>query len=365
LHVLARYACRHVQTTIREFFDALLAEDDSSAIAWRAFRDELFVRSTEFASALGARLSEAELDQMLALLMVPILRNAFRDFDTQSRFFTAVESMGYHVLPAHFYSPVPNLTELTARDWEQKLGDGLDFNAAEQLTWLADIAPWLRELGDVPNEPDAERPHQYHWNNPSFGALDASVYYGVIRRYEPERVIEVGGGFSTLIAAQAVRMFPLDRRPRFTCIEPYPLEMLAADLDGLYELIQQPVQSVPLTAFSQLSRNDVLFIDSSHVSKAGSDVNYLLLEVLPQLRSGVVVHIHDIFLPWDYPREWVFKLRNFWNEQYLVHALLACGSAFEVLAGNWFLSQERGAEVAGLLKDAPVTSGASLWIQRR
>jgi predicted O-methyltransferase YrrM len=273
--------------------------------------------------------------------------------------------MGFHVLPAHFYSPVPNVGELSKRDWDRKIGESLAFDASKQLDWVRGLQAWNKELADVPAEADASRAHLYHWNNPGFAPLDASVYYAAIRQYQPRRIIEVGGGFSTLIAAQAVRMFPADQRPALTCVEPFPVEALTIGVEGLDRLIGSPVQDVPLHLFDQLEVNDILFIDSSHVSKAASDVNYLILEVLPRLKPGVLVHIHDIFLPWDYPRDWVLNLRNFWNEQYVVHAFLLCNSGFDVLAANWFLSREHRPALVEALPSTPVQSGDSLWLLRR
>ena len=139
-------------------------------------------------------------------------------------------------------------------------------------------------------------------------------------------MIEVGSGYSTLLMADVNTRF-LGGSANIRCIEPYPLPFLDPLPQGVAELIVSPVQDVPLKTFDRLEAGDVLFIDSSHVSKTGSDVNHLVFEVVPRLARGVHVHFHDVFLPFDYPRDWVLKLGLYWNEQYPLRALLRLSRA--------------------------------------
>ena len=153
----------------------------------------------------------------------------------------------------------------------------------------------------------------------------------------------------------------------FTCIEPYPPDFLGDGIDGISRLIVSPVEQVPLDKFLELGAGDFLFIDTSHTVKTGGDVVFLLQEVLPRLADGVVVHIHDIFLPWDYPQEWVLVGRA-WNEQYAVRSFLAFNSAFEILVGVAWMSQFRPDVLAQVLPDYPAgysDGGGSFWIRRR
>jgi hypothetical protein len=188
---------------------------------------------------------------------------------------------------------------------------------------------------------------------------------GVLRQFRPRRVIEVGCGWSSLVTARVNREY-LDGSLDFTCIEPFPRDFLKDGVDGISRLIQSRVEDLPIGPFLELRENDILFIDSSHTVKTGGDVVYLFGEVLPRLADGVIVHIHDIFLPWDYPQEWVFTGRA-WNEQYLVSAFLAFNSAYRVLLGVGWLSHFRPEVFRTALPGYPEKyedGGGSLWIQR-
>ena len=143
---------------------------------------------------------------------------------------------------------------------------------------------------------------------------------------------------STLLATEAIRKNETEGNPcRFTAIDAHPRPFIKLGIPGLTELLETRVESVPLERFSSLEENDILFIDSSHVVRIGGDVNYLYLEVIPRLKGGVIVHCHDIFLPSEYPKDWVLEQRLFLTEQYLLQAFLAFNSEFEVLMANSFL----------------------------
>jgi hypothetical protein len=198
-----------------------------------------------------------------------------------------------------------------------------------------------------------------------FSRLDASMLAAVLRHFRPRRMIEVGCGWSSLVTARVNREY-LDGSLHFTCIEPYPPEFLAGGVDGISELIASPVENLELDRFLALEAGDVLFIDSSHTVKTGGDANFLYLEIVPRLAPGVVVHIHDMFLPFDYPQEWVFSGRA-WNEQYLVQAFLSFNSTFRILLAVAWLSHLHPEVLAEVLPDYPAAygdGGGSLWIQR-
>jgi hypothetical protein len=151
---------------------------------------------------------------------------------------------------------------------------------------------------------------------------------------------------------------------QLTCIEPYPAPFLQDGFPGMGDLIAKRVQEVPFDFFQQLEENDILFIDSSHVSKCGSDVNYELLEVVPRLKPGVIVHVHDIFLPGEFPREWMREQLLFWNEQYLLHAFLAFNADFEVLLMNNYLGKYHGDALKAALPSSNWWGGGSFWFRR-
>lgn len=268
--------------------------------------------------------------------------------------------------PGHFYSPIVDVEQLRSevdRIWPANpVVLGIDFNDASHQHLLQQAFPRFARDYDYPDHleetPDLNR---YFTYNSQFGWLDSRTLFVMLRHLRPARLIEVGSGFSSLLTADINHRF-LDNSLRFSCIEPYPREFLHKPLPGLSELIVKKVEEVPLEFFASLQAGDVLFIDSSHVSKTGSDVNYLFFEVLPRLQSGVYVHIHDIFLPDDYSQEWVLEERRCWSEQYLLRALLMYSSAFRVVFGSRYAHRNYPQLIEAALGAA--WDGGSFWIQR-
>jgi len=173
---------------------------------------------------------------------------------------------------------------------------------------------------------------QFYTCNSQFSWLDSRALFVFLNEIKPARMIEVGSGFSSLLIADVNTRF-LNNSCKFQCIEPYPREFLVGGVAGVSELIVQKVQDIPPGYFETLDEGDILFIDSSHVCKTGSDVNFLYFEILPRLKPGVLIHIHDIFLPLEYPQEWVIDENRSWNEQYLLRALLMYSDSFKVFFG--------------------------------
>ncbi len=268
----------------------------------------------------------------------------------------------------HFYSPVVDPAELNAgRVWphEPKIL-GIDFDDASHERILRETLPRFMADYDYPERLE-ETPQlcDFYTQNSQFSWLDAHAFFVLLREWKPRRSIEVGSGFSTLLAADVNRRF-LGLSTEITCIEPYPRAFLRNGISGVTALIEKKVQDVPMTEFVALEAGDILFIDSSHVAKTGSDVNFLYFEVLPRLAPGVRVHIHDIFLTCDYPREWVLGENRSWNEQYLLRALLMHSNAFHVVFGcsyaYWRFPELVRAALAHPKGHA--FAGASFWIER-
>lgn len=273
------------------------------------------------------------------------------------------ERLGFHITPVHFYEPIPDSRELSPTLWTTKSSlAGIDMNSTDQVELLKPLGAYQSELAQqaVANA----EPGQFCFNNGLFDHTDAKVLYGLVRHCKPKRIIEVGSGFSSLVASHAIAKNRSEGHDgTLTCIEPYPVDWLR-DADGVDRLIESPVQHVPMSEFEQLGPNDVLFIDSSHVLRVGSDVQFEFLDVLPRLRPGVIVHVHDIFLPEEYPRSWVVDDHRFWTEQYLLQAFLAFNDAFEVLlALNW-LRIEHPAALDEAFGAAPGYRPGSFWIRR-
>jgi hypothetical protein len=239
---------------------------------------------------------------------------------------------------------------------------GIDWRANQQVALVQELA--RQSDFSIPDGPTGN-PRDYHAASEMFSRLDAWMLQGMLRRFRPRRVVEVGCGWSSLVTARVNREY-FDSSIHFTCIEPYPPDFLGEGIEGISQLITSPVEQVPVDIFLELVSGDILFIDTSHTVKTGGDVVFLLQEVLPRLADGVVVHIHDIFLPWDYPQEWVMAGRA-WNEQYAVRAFLTFNSAFEVILGvAWMSCFQPDILLRALPSYAEryPDGGGSLWIRR-
>jgi len=203
---------------------------------------------------------------------------------------------------------------------------GLDIAEDSQLELAAKLETFLKEPTPGP---------RYNPINSQYGSADAAVYRAMLNYFRPARLIEVGSGFSTAVALDEMnRALP---GLNLICIEPFPQRLLGLMQESDHERLtvhRKPVQEVSVDLFGQLQMGDILFIDSTHVAKAGSDVNWLLLHVLPRLSPGVIVHVHDIFWPFEYPKAWLNEHRD-WTEDYLLHAFLIGNTSWEIL---WFSS---------------------------
>ena len=265
--------------------------------------------------------------------------------------------------PVHFYQPIPDTRMLPDQLWEcDSALVGLDMNDAAQLQLLTQVFPNFRkEYEQLPLYP-TDKPHEFHLTNDFFGGTDALASYCMVRHFQPKLILEVGSGHSSRLSAQAALR---NGRTQLICIEPFPDSVLKAGFPGLTELITRRIQEVELDTFRKLGEGDILFIDSSHVVSCGGDVNYLLLEVLPRLRPGVIVHFHDIFLPSEYPQDWVKNELRFWTEQYLLQAFLAFNSEFEVLLANHYVAHKYPDEMRATFPNSPWYGGGSFWIHRK
>ncbi|MGC1324020.1 MAG: class I SAM-dependent methyltransferase [Candidatus Udaeobacter sp.] len=273
------------------------------------------------------------------------------------------ERHGFHVTPVHFYEPIPDTQSLPETLWTQP-GElvGIDMNDSMQLDLLRNHFPRFRpEYDQFPSKPTGE-PGRFYSNNGLFDGTDALVAYCMIRHFQPRLIVEVGSGFSSIIAAEAIAK---NKNSALICIEPFPPDFLRKGFPGLHSLIEKKVEDIDLEFFSQLQSGDILFIDSSHTVRIGGDVNYLFLEVLPRLKPGVIVHVHDIFFPFDYRRDWVMDELRFWSEQYLLQAFLSFNSEFEVLIANHYLAHYYLEDFKRTFPHSPWWSGGSFWMRRK
>jgi hypothetical protein len=267
----------------------------------------------------------------------------------------------------HFYSPVADPNNIRSREeqlWRQSDEmAGIDLDVSDQLRLLRELLPFTEGI-NYPLEQPAN-PYTYFYRNDQYPVLDAEFLHAGLRLFRPKKMIEVGSGFSSLVTAEVNRRY-FGNSIEFTCIEPYPRQFLVDGVDGVSGLLQQKVEDVDLSFFGRLQSSDILFIDSSHVSKIGSDVNYLFFEVLPCLRKGVLVHFHDIFLPDEYPKIWAIDQGRNWNEQYLLRAFLQYNTDWQVIWSAHFMGTRHTSAVRETFARYPeFGGGGSFWIRRK
>lgn len=277
--------------------------------------------------------------------------------------FAAARAHGLHITPNHFYSPIPDAPSLSPDVWStcSEL-PGIDMNEAGQLQLMDEcFAGFTETFRGFAHGPVADE-LTFTYDNDQISGPDPMVLYALLRTLRPARVVEVGAGFSTLMTRRALLE---NGTGQLDCVEPYPRAFLARAVEGLGTLHRTPVQQVPMELFTSLGEGDILFIDSSHVSKLGSDVNHLFLEVLPRLAPGVWVHVHDIFLPCDYPRMWTEEMQFFWNEQYLLQAFLIGNADFCVRYAVGWMGRRHPERMAEVFPGwALGLGGGSFWMQR-
>lgn len=274
------------------------------------------------------------------------------------------------VPPGHFYSPIADLNDLAAResiifDANAPLPD-LDLQpAAQRALWDKLTAHAARFTIASAKEEAVRAGQRYYSDNDQFGPGDATVYAGVLLEHRPKRLIEVGSGFSSALFLDINAKF-FGGEIAATFIEPYPDRLLAllSETDkARARLVREPVQNVPLELFAELQAGDVLFVDSTHVAKAGSDVNHIFFRVLPALAPGVLIHFHDIFHPFEYPREWFFNGNRSWNELYLLRAFMMNNANYRVLFfSSWFAHAHP--ECRDVLPNFWKNPGGAFWMRK-
>ena len=283
---------------------------------------------------------------------------------------TLGDKWGYSIRKFHYYDPLPNFSEITQEQvLKRRIPKAINWNLEAQLAQVKRLSQYSSEIQQLKNEQNSNL--KFDFLNVFYSELDAAIYYALIREIKPAKIIEIGCGYSTQIAALAIARNQQEAKTgEIICIEPYPEPQLVdAKLD--VQLIVERVENIDLKIFEQLSTGDILFIDSTHTVKFGSDVCREILEILPVLASGVWIHFHDIFFPYDYPPKWLIERRLAWNEQYMLEAFLAYNPHFEVALTNHWLSIDYPQEAANIWpgvvnweKD-PYHHCAGLWLRKK
>ncbi|MCX6303954.1 MAG: class I SAM-dependent methyltransferase [Bacteroidetes bacterium] len=267
----------------------------------------------------------------------------------------------------HYYSPVVNVDEARQHEreiWKKNVFNifpGIDLNLPGQQKLLEDFS---RRYQDIPLPENKDEKFRYYYNNPFFSYSDGAILYSFIMHFKPARIIEIGSGFSSALMLDAIHHL---NRPqtRLTFIEPFPERLYELVTPGDQEkvtIFEKNLQQIDISCFEQLEENDILFIDSTHVAKTGSDLNYLVFEILPSLKKGVLVHFHDVFYPFEYPKDWVFGGRS-WNEIYILRSFLMFNDHFEIVLFPHFIYRKYREYFANM-PECHAYGGASFWIRK-
>lgn len=233
----------------------------------------------------------------------------------------------------HYYDPFCRKKILNYRNSRKSIS-AIDLNIDEQFEIIKNFK-YQDELLKLPFK--GTNKNSYYYNNENFTAGDAEYYYSLIRYIKPGKIIEIGSGYSTLLTMEAIKMNKNENKNyncQLTCIEPFEFKWLKSR--GV-NFIEDMVENVDVEVFKSLERNDILFVDSSHIIKPNGDLLYIFMEIIPNLNSGVFIHFHDIFTPRDYLEFWVKDKILFWNEQYLLEAFLSYNKDFKIISSLNYL----------------------------
>jgi hypothetical protein len=280
----------------------------------------------------------------------------------------AARAAGYDLVERHFYSPLPQAERLPDALWAgPRELPGVDLRIEEAIVLLrGELRPHLAEFRPPRTAAEA-RPGGFHLDNGGYESVDAETLYAMLRHARPARVVELGSGASSHVIDLARRANEHDGHPFAHAIfDPYPFA--ASPLGPVPGARVSPVRAEDLDAAEVLAlrSGDVLFVDTTHTVRTGGDVTRILLELVPLLAPGVLVHVHDVFLPWEYPRAWVVGERRAWAEQYLLQAFLAFNSEWEVVLPAHAVARAAPELLHGLIPSfgSGVSPGA-FWMRRR
>lgn len=298
------------------------------------------------------------------------LRTRAREHGLKAVLTRSATALGFDLVKRSFYSPIPDWRAMPDEVWTRRSAlEGIAWDLEAQVRFVqADLAPFTAEF-TPPVDPPVGAP-TYSYRNGFFGAVDSDILYAMVRHLRPRRIIELGSGYSSLVVAQARGRNDADLPGAETCQhtvwDPFARPELKETIAAAADLRLVSANDVPLATFDELQAGDVLFVDTTHTVKLDSDVNRIILDVLPRLRPGVVVHFHDIFLPWEYPKQWLVDPEVFWAEQYLLQAFLTGNRDWDVMVASAALYSDEPDRLAAVFPSTPLASGASsFWMRRR
>jgi len=274
----------------------------------------------------------------------------------------AFMNIGVFPIRAHYYEPQFDNQNPTPPFFQDRNLPGINWNVSGQLEMLKRFS-FSKELADIPQEKPSTL--RFYLNNGAFESGDAEYWYQIIRTIKPKRIFEVGSGNSTLMAINAINKNQSEDpnyKCEHICIEPYEMPWLE---EAGVTVVRKKVEEVELSFFSQLQKNDILFIDSSHIIRPQGDVLFEYLELLPSLNTGVIVHVHDIFSPKNYLTQWLQDDVRFWNEQYLLEAFLSHNSSWKIVGALNYLHHNHYEELISVTPFlTPEREPGSFYIQK-
>ena len=279
------------------------------------------------------------------------------------------ETLPLFVPPGHFYSPITDPTETLAH-----FGRMAEAGIPEQLTGIdidhsAMVDLWRQLAGYMRSSPFEAKPTadlRYGYVNEMYDRGDGLVLHSILRHFRPARLIEIGCGWSSACSLDTVERY-LDAATDFTFVEPYPelLRKFAAEPKASVRILESRLQDAPVELVDELRADDILFIDSTHVMKSGSDVCWYMFELLPRLAPGVLVHVHDMFWPFEYPRHWAIEQNRAWNEVHAVRAFLANNREWEIVLFNDYFARFGKDVIEETVPEFFENPGGALWLRKR
>lgn len=276
-----------------------------------------------------------------------------------------LQDLGLNLIPVNFYSNTPSIAEtFSAFEYTEAeppyLNCGI-FDPHALRAQLLDLIPYAADFAPAVVG-DFDTCRSYFWKNGQFTCSDASAYYAYIRRLRPNNIVEIGSGFSSLIALEALAK---NGHGRLHCIEPFPRPFITAlAAEGALTLHAQRAQALTAERLNALlDDGDILFIDSTHTVKTGSDCLHIYLRLLPHITKNIMVHVHDVFLPFALPRHWALEHQIYWTEQYLLLALMIENPRTRLLYGSAYHKHFNDDLLTALMHGRSESRGASFWFE--
>ena len=267
--------------------------------------------------------------------------------------------------PGHYASPIPDTQEAmqALQQTATLLVNDINLQPSKQLLLLSEFEPYIKTIPF--NETADHSSFRYYFNNTMFQRMDGTILFAMLKHLKPKKYFEVGSGFSSGLVLDVNDIEKLNLE--LTFIEPYPdrLESVLKENDSSATTIHKnKIQEIDVSIFKELNENDFLFLDTSHIVKTGNDVTYWLFNILPVLKSGVIIHIHDIFWPFEYPKEWIEKQKCY-NEIYFIRAFLMNNKDYEILFFNSYVQNEFKSKLIEIDPKLIDNSGASLYLRKK